>query len=103
MKRSSIGQRAIAGAREALAHASGDQVPGMEIHQSVDVAALRGRMNLTQSEFANRFGLSAATLRDWEQKRRTPEAPARLYLRMIEKEPEAVLRALSSEVSDKTI
>jgi putative transcriptional regulator len=96
MKRPSIGQRAIASAQEALAHYRGDKVEGLVVHDTVDIAALRARMSLTQTEFAERFGFSVATVRDWEQKRRTPERPAQRYLRVIEREPEAVLRALTT-------
>jgi putative transcriptional regulator len=96
MKRPSIGQRAIQGAQEALAHYRGQKVEGLQVNDPVDIAALRARMSLTQTEFAERFGFSVATVRDWEQKRRKPERPAQRYLRVIEREPEAVLRALAN-------
>ena len=57
-------------------------------------AAIRKRLHLSQARFALTFGMSAATLRDWEQGRRHPEGPAKVLLRVIDKEPEAVLRAL---------
>jgi putative transcriptional regulator len=94
MKRPSIGQRAIASAEEALAHFNGETVPKLQVQEPVDVAALRKRMALSQSEFASRFGFSVATLRDWEQRRRVPEMPAQRYLQVIDREPAAVLRAL---------
>jgi putative transcriptional regulator len=95
MKRPSIAQRAFAGAKEALAHVSGETVPELRVHEPVDVSSLRKRMDLTQTEFAARFGFSVATVRDWEQKRRVPERPAQRYLQVIDREPEAVLRALA--------
>jgi putative transcriptional regulator len=95
MKRPSIGTRALVGTKEALAYFEGEPVEGLRVIEPVDVAALRKRMALTQAEFATKFGFSVATVRDWEQNRRTPERPAQRYLQVIDKEPEAVLRALS--------
>lgn len=59
------------------------------------VKALRERLGMTQVEFAEAFGLPVSTLRDWEQRRSTPDAPARALLRAIEREPETMRRLLS--------
>jgi putative transcriptional regulator len=59
------------------------------------VKALRQRLGMTQVEFAEAFGLPISTLRDWEQRRCTPDAPARALLRAIEREPETMRRLLS--------
>ncbi len=59
------------------------------------VKALRQRLGMTQTEFADAFGLPVSTLRDWEQRRSTPDAPARALLRAIEREPETMRRLLS--------
>jgi len=48
---------------------------------------------------AGRFGFSIKTLRHWEQKQRVPEGPARAYLLVIDRDPEAVKRALSKAAS----
>ena len=61
-----------------------------------DVAAIRERLDLTQEQFARTFGIPVGTLRDWEQRRKEPDAPARALLRVIEREPEAVRRALAA-------
>jgi hypothetical protein len=45
---------------------------------------------LSQSEFAALLGISVATLRNWEQGRRTPEGPARILLQVAAKHPDAV-------------
>ena len=55
---------------------------------------IRRRLHLTQEQFAARFQVPLGTLRDWEQGARQPEAAARTLLRVIEKNPDAVLRAL---------
>ena len=47
------------------------------------------------SSFAARFGILPATLRDWEQNRRHPDGAARVLLMVIDKEPDAVTRALA--------
>ncbi len=56
----------------------------------------RRRSGLTQGEFAARYRIPLGTLRDWEQARREPDAAALAYLRVIEREPEAVARALAA-------
>ncbi len=58
------------------------------------VRTLRKRLGLSQAQFAARFHVPVGTLRDWEQNRRQPEAPAMAYLRVIAREPEMVARAL---------
>jgi putative transcriptional regulator len=59
------------------------------------VKALRQQLGMTQVEFAEAFRLPVSTLRDWEQHRSTPDAPARALLRAIEREPETMRRLLS--------
>lgn len=59
------------------------------------VKALRQRLGMTQIEFAESFQIPVSTLRDWEQRRSTPDAPARALLQAIEVEPETMRRLLS--------
>ncbi len=90
-----FGQELIASAREALAIAEGEAEPGRVFAPpDVDVAAIRKRTGLSQDRFAKRFGFSAAAVRDWEQHRRRPDAAARTLLIVIDREPQAVERAL---------
>ncbi len=63
------------------------------------MAAIRKRLNLSQDRFARRFGLSPATVRDWEQKRRRPDRIATALLRVIDHAPETVARALEDAPS----
>lgn len=67
----------------------------IRVPAEVDVKAVRRRMGLTQAAFAARFGFTLSAVREWEQWRRRPEASARVLLKVIEREPEAVERALA--------
>ena len=60
------------------------------------VGALRKKLNLTQEEFAARFHLPLGTVRDWEQGAHRPDKAAQVLLRVIAKDPDAVVRALES-------
>ena len=60
-----------------------------------DVRKLREGYGLSQSKFAALMGISPATLRNWEQGRRKPEGSARVLLRVVARNPEAVLAAVS--------
>jgi putative transcriptional regulator len=60
------------------------------------VKVMRRALHLTQEEFAQRFRIPLGTLRDWEQGKTQPDQAARAYLRVIARNPKAVLEALSS-------
>ncbi|MCF8508297.1 MAG: transcriptional regulator [Hyphomonadaceae bacterium] len=93
-KAPSVGQSAIAGLREGLAHLRGEQVPGLVVRKPVDVAAVRKGTGLSQDKFAAEFGLAVAAVRAWEQNLRTPDLAAQTLLRVIESYPDAVRRAV---------
>jgi len=63
--------------------------------EPADVRGIRAKLGLSQSEFALLIGVSAATLRNWEQGRRRPEGPGRAVVRIAATHPKAVLEALS--------
>ncbi|HEX7760289.1 MAG TPA: NadS family protein [Caulobacteraceae bacterium] len=89
----------MAGLSDAVAIAEGRADPvayRVHVPEAVDVKAIRHKLGLSQAAFAARFGFSAAAVRDWEQARRRPEASARVLLTVIDREPEAVQRALES-------
>jgi putative transcriptional regulator len=60
-----------------------------------NVKRLRERLGLTQEAFAAAYRIPIGTLRDWEQGRKRPDAPARAYLTVIARNPEAVAGFLS--------
>jgi putative transcriptional regulator len=94
---SKIGQSMIRGLEQALAIANGTAKKGsyvVHIPAEIDVKAIRGRLGMTQQGFAVAFGFSVNTVRHWEQGRRVPEGPTRAYLLVIDREPEAVQKAL---------
>ena len=55
---------------------------------------IRRAFGLTQEEFAARFCIPLGTLRDWEQGKTEPDQAARAYLRVIARNPKAVVEAL---------
>ena len=63
------------------------------------VKALRERLGMTQTVFAETFHLPVTTLRDWEQRRTVPDAPARALLLAIERDPERMRKLLSPELA----
>ncbi|CAN5566010.1 hypothetical protein BH10PSE7_BH10PSE7_44190 [soil metagenome] len=63
------------------------------------VKVLRQRLDMTQAEFAEAFHLPITTLRDWEQHRSTPDAPARALLLAIERDPEAMRQLLADKAA----
>jgi putative transcriptional regulator len=68
----------------------------VHVPQKIDVKKIRTRLGLSQEAFAERYGFAVSAVRDWEQGRRKPERSARILLKIVEKEPEAVTRALAS-------
>ena len=86
----------IESARQALAFAKTSDDQGCVVHvpDDIDVKAIRKKISLSQGEFARLFGLSKRTLEHWEHGRRVPSGPARAFLTVIAREPEAVRRAL---------
>lgn len=83
-----------AGLNDAIAFAGGDETRGREI-RPVDIKAVRVRLGKTQGQFSEDFKVPLGTLRDWEQHRREPDTGSKVYLSMIEADPEGVKRILA--------
>jgi putative transcriptional regulator len=60
----------------------------------VDVKAIRQKLGMSQAAFARSFGFALDAVQNWEQGRRRPEGAARAFLKVIDREPDAVRRAL---------
>jgi putative transcriptional regulator len=56
------------------------------------VAEIRAKLNISQFDFANLIGVSAKTIKDWEQGRRNPTGAAKSLLRIAEQEPQVFTR-----------
>ena len=92
-KRQTTGESIIEGLKQAVAWTKGenDDVRVTLVHvPQVDVRQVRRKMGLSQAQFAAKFGLPPATLRNWEQGRAHPDAPTRVLLAVIAKHPEAI-------------
>ena len=92
---STFGDDLIQSLREALAHAKGDG-PAV-VHAPMTPRKVRERAKLTQGQMAPLMGMSLSGYRKWEQGTRRISGPAATLLRVLEREPEAVKRALLSE------
>jgi putative transcriptional regulator len=73
----------------------------VHVPDEVDVKSIRNKLHMTQSRFSATFGFSLDAIKHWEGGRRTPEAPARTLLTVIDKNPAAVITALHPESSPK--
>jgi len=84
------------GLNDVEAFLAGEQ-EGFKAHvpRDVDVKAIRNRLGMTQARFSDTFGFSLDAIKHWEGGRRTPEAPARTLLTVIDRNPTAVLTALN--------
>ena len=65
------------------------------VHKPVDIKAVRDRVGLTQDEFSKKYKLPVGTVRDWEQHRREPDAASKVYLSMIDADPDGVEKILA--------
>lgn len=63
------------------------------------VKGIRQRVGMTQAEFAAAFQLPLATVRDWEQERSRPDAPARALLNAIARDPELMRRLINGHAA----
>ncbi|MBC8337110.1 MAG: helix-turn-helix domain-containing protein [Rhodospirillales bacterium] len=96
-QRTKVGRDVEKALGEVLAHVKGEtELPCRIVDDpsAERILALRKRMKLSRQKFADRFGLDARALQDWEQGRRTPDRAARVLLTVIEKNPKAVEKAL---------
>src|SRR5256886_16581104 len=94
---SKVGSRILTSARQALACATGEadiSQYGVHVPEHLDVRTIRQKIRMSQEEFARHFGVNKRTVQDWEQGRRHPSGPARALLVVIDRELEAVYRAV---------
>lgn len=95
---STFGNDLVQALNEALAHAKG-RGPAT-VHDPVTPRDVRKQAKLTQAQMAELMGMSLSGYRKWEQGTRRVSGPAAILLQVIEKEPEAVRRALLASSRD---
>lgn len=61
----------------------------------IEVTNIRKKLHVSQPEFANLIGVSVDTLQNWEQGRRKPVGAALVLLKIVEKNPRAVMKVLN--------
>ena len=91
-----FGKELIESLRQAAKHATGNKVRGMRFTKAElpDVKAIRRSLRMSQGEFAAVYRIPLATVKNWEQGRRQPDAPAAAYLRAIRRRPKEVMEAV---------
>jgi putative transcriptional regulator len=60
----------------------------------INVKKLRERVGQTQEEFSATYRIPLGTLREWEERRQHPNAPAPAYLMVIARDPATVAALL---------
>ena len=69
----------------------------VSVPEQIDVRGIRKKLGMTQARFSDTFGFSLDAVKHWEGGRRTPEASARAFLTVIDRNPAAVINALHRE------
>jgi putative transcriptional regulator len=94
---SKFGKELIESLAEAVDHAEG-KAGNVRVHvvDVPDVRAIRRHLRMSQNQFSAAFRIPLATLKNWEQGRRQPDAPAAAYLQAIAKRPSEIKEALAA-------
>lgn len=107
-ERTELGKLIEAGLEEAIAYERGETT-GVRVtrrrvtarsakvapppeYEATDIQRIRGRMDLSQPVFADALGVSAPTVRAWEQGKRVPDPPARRLLQIAENSPAVFMK-----------
>jgi putative transcriptional regulator len=94
---SKFGDDLIESLTEAVAHGRGEKI-GIRVHtvEMPDVRAIRRKLRMSQEKFAVTYRIPLSTLKNWEQGRRHPDAPAAAYLQAISRRPHEIGDAMTS-------
>lgn len=92
-----FGKELIASLSQAAAHARGRKVRGLRVTavEIPDVKSIRRSLRMSQNRFSAAYRIPLATLKNWEQGRRRPDAPASAYLLAIKHRPKEVREAVA--------
>ncbi len=85
-----------AGLEDAISHAKGEKTKVI-LHppENIDVKSIRKKTGMSQQKFCTTFGISLGTLRHWEQGLRNPRGTAKVLLKIVEHNPQAVIEAIT--------
>ena len=98
-KSTELGRVLVDSAKQIARHMRGEIELPMKVVRvvpDVDVRAIREGQELTREQFADRYGLQARAIQEWEQGRRKPEPAVRAYMLVIKNQPAAVRKALTA-------
>jgi|SRR5215468_10048599 len=97
MTKGKFADELITSMKQAAQHAGGRRVRGLRITtvEVPDVKAIRKALHMSQHRFAALYRIPLATLKNWEQGRRYPDAPAAAYLLAIQHRPKEVMEAVT--------
>jgi putative transcriptional regulator len=98
---SKFGEDLASSLRQAVEHARGKKVPHMRVTvvEVPDVRAIRRSLHMSQQRFSAAFRIPLSTLKNWEQGRRYPDAPAAAYLLAIKRRPKEVMEAVAERAA----
>jgi putative transcriptional regulator len=93
-----FGAALLEGLNDAVAQAEGE-ASGVRVHtvELPDVRAIRRKLHMSQQVFCETYRIPLPTLKNWEQGRRHPDAPAAAYLLAISRLPAEVGAALARD------
>ncbi len=94
---SKFGKELIESLTQAVAHARGRKMRGIRVTtvETPDVRAIRRSLRMSQHRFATTYRIPLPTLKNWEQGRRQPDAPAAAYLLAIKRRPKEIREAVA--------
>jgi putative transcriptional regulator len=83
--------------QQAARHAAGKKVRALRVSKVKlpDVKAIRRSLRMSQHHFAAAYRIPLPTLKNWEQGRRMPDAPAAAYLLAIKRRPKEIMEAVA--------
>ena len=72
------------------------ELPAAQTHTipEPDVKRIREQIGFSQSKFATLIGVSIRTIQNWEQGHRRPTGAAKVLLRLVQADPEAIFKNL---------
>ncbi len=92
-----FGRELIESLQQAATHAEGRRIKGVRVTkvEIPDVKAIRRSLRMSQHRFAAAYRIPLPTLKNWEQGRRAPDAPAMAYLLAIKRRPKEIMEAVA--------